>query len=477
MSDLRTTALRGVIWSAVERFSVQGVQFVIQLVMARLLLPSDYGLIGMLAIFMSLSQVFIDGGFSNALIQKKDRTEADYTTVFYINLFISILIYFILFLIAPWIADFYDQPLLSSITRVYSINLIINSLVAVNKVKLTVALDFKTQSKIYFVAAGLSGIVGIVCAYKGLAVWSLVIQILLNSLLNVLLSFYYVRWFPKLFFSKESFYSLFSFGSKLLIASIISSVYSNIYNLVIGKKFDSSSLGFYTRANQFVTFASINISSILQRVSFPVLSEIQDDDMRLLNAYKKYIQISTWAIFPVILGLCGVAEPLVRVLLTDKWIDCVPLIQILSFAYIWDCVISVNLNLLYVKGRSDLVLKLEFKKKAIAFIILFITLLFDLYVICVGQVIYTIIALFLNTYYTKRLFNYGLTAQLKDILPQFILSLFMLFISLLLVELIPNSMLSLVSSILLCIFFYLVGSYMLRLTPFLEIVKMVRCKL
>lgn len=468
MDSLKKKSLHGVVWSAIERFSVQGIQFIIQLIMARLLLPSDYGLIGMLAIFMSLSQVFIDGGFSNALIQKKNRNEADYTTVFYINISISILIYIFLFAIAPWIAEFYNQPLLSSITRIYSLNLIINSLVAVNKVKLIVAVDFKTQSKISLIAVIISGIVGIMMAYKGMGVWSLVCQMLLSSLLNVIFSFYFVRWFPKLFISRDSFNSLFKFGSKLLVASIISSIYSNLYNLVIGKKFDSSSLGFYTRANQFTSFATTNISAILQRVSFPVLSEIQDDNIRLIKAYKKYIQVTTWVVFPVILGLCGVADPLIRVLLTDKWIDCVPLLQILSFAYMWDCVISVNLNLLYVKGRSDLVLKLEVVKKTIAFTILVITLFFNLYIICIGQVVYNMIALYLNSYYTDKLFHYNFSSQIKEIFPQLVLSLFMMLICLLIVELISNPYISLFISIVSGIVVYLIASKMLKLEAFHE---------
>lgn len=378
MDDLRSKATKGVFWSAVERYSVQGVQFLLQLVIARILSPHDYGLIGMLTIFMALSQVFIDGGFSNALIQKKDRDENDYSTVFHINLGISLVAYILLFLGAPYIASFYNQPLLTSITRVYSLNLIINSLVAVNKVKLIIAIDFKTQSKISLSAAIISGVAGIVCAYMGLGVWALVVQMMLNSMLNVILSFYFVSWFPKLIFSTKSFKRLFKFGSKLLIASIISSIYSNIYNLVIGKRFPASTLGLYTRGQQFAFFAGTNVSGILQRVSFPILSEIQDDDKRLVSAYKKYIGISTWAAFPLILGLCGVAKPLIFVLLTEKWASCVPFLQILCFAVLWDCVTLVNLNLLYVKGRSDWVLKLEIVKKTIAFSILVFSMFFNM---------------------------------------------------------------------------------------------------
>lgn len=476
-ANLRSKATHGVIWSAVERYSVQGVQFLLQLVIARILSPHDYGLIGMLAIFMALSQVFIDGGFSNALIQKKDRNEDDYCTVFYINLGISVFIYIILFICAPFIASFYNQPLLTPITRIYSLNLIINSLVAVNKVRLVVAVDFKTQSKISLGAAVISGIFGIACAYWGMGVWSLVVQMLLNSLLSVILSFYYVKWVPKFIFSLSSFHRLFKFGGKLLIAQIISSIYSNIYNLVIGKQFTSSILGLYSRANHFASFAGTNVSSILQRVSFPVLSDIQDDNERLIAAYKKYIRVSTWATFPIILGLCGVAKPMILVLLTEKWVACVPFIQILCFAVLWDCVTLVNLNLLYVKGRSDLVLKLEIIKKTIAFSILVISMFFNIYVMCIGQAVYSIIALYLNTYYTNKLFNYGFFSQMRELLPQLLLSLVMMGGCLLMSRLIDNSYISLIVSVISGILVYWGGSNMLNLYGYQEISQMIKTRL
>ena len=474
MTDLRRKTTNGVIWSAVERYSVQGVQFLLQLVIARLLTPHDYGLIGMLAIFMALSQVFIDGGFSNALIQKKDRNEDDYCTVFYINLGISIFIYILLFICAPFIALFYNQPLLTLITRIYSLNLIINSLVAVNKVKLVVAIDFKTQSKISLGAAVSSGVVGIACAYYGMGVWALVVQMLLNSLLNVFLSFYYVRWIPQLLFSLVSFHKLFKFGSKLLMASIISSIYSNVYNLVIGKQFSSATLGLYTRANQFASFAGTNVSGILQRVSFPILSEIQDDNERLVSAYKRYIKVSTWATFPIILGLCGVAKPMVIVLLTEKWAACVPYLQILCLAVLWDCITLVNLNLLYVKGQSGWVLKLEIIKKTIAFTILVFSMFYDMYIICIGQALYSIIALYLNTYYTNKLFHYGFFSQMLDLMPQLLLALVMMVSCLFISAIISIPLVSLIVSILLGIIIYLAGSRILNIYGYQEFSQLIK---
>ena len=316
--DLKEKTVRGVPWSFVERFSVQGVTFILELIIARLVGPDNFGLIAMLAIFMSVSQVFIDGGFSSALIQRQERTEADFSTVFYINIGISLVLYLLLFACAPLIATFFNQPILAPVTRVYSLNLVVNSLVAVNKTKLTIAVDFKTQSKISFFSAFLSGTLGVVLAYLGWGVWAIVWQTLACAALNVVLSFYYVRWFPRSRFSSASFHRLFSYGSKLLVANLISSVYAKIYDVVVGKKFSANRLGLYSRADKFNQFASSNISGILQRVSFPVLSRIQDDDTRLLSAYRKYLQMSALVVFPLIMGLCGIARPLIEILLGQE---------------------------------------------------------------------------------------------------------------------------------------------------------------
>ena len=282
MSSLKTQTLSGLIWGFAEKFSVQVVQFVLTIFLARLLSPSEYGLIAMLTIFIAISQVFIDSGFSSALIQSQEKKDEDFNTVFIINLSISVLCYILLFVSAPYIAQFYSQPLLCSILRIYSLNMVLNALVAVHKTKLVIKVDFKTQSKISFIAVLLSGIIGIVCALNGLKVWSLVIQTLSLGILNVVLYNYFVKWFPNFTFSKESFRRLFSFGSKLLMASLIGTIYNNIYSLVIGKKFPPEYLGNYSRGHQFSYFITDNISGILQKVTFPILSQIQNSDEQLL---------------------------------------------------------------------------------------------------------------------------------------------------------------------------------------------------
>ena len=475
-NDLKSKTVHGVAWSFVERFSVQGITFLLELIIARIIGPESYGLIAMLAIFMAVSQVFIDGGFSSALIQRKNRDESDFSTVFYINIGISLLVYLLLFLAAPAIARFFNEPLLCDITRVYSLNLVINSLVAVNKTKLTIAVDFKTQSKISFLSALLSGLLGLAMALMGWGVWALVWQAIALAVLNVILSFYYVRWYPRSGFKKESFRRLFAFGSKLLAATLISSLYSRIYDLVIGKKFTSTHLGLYSRADKFNQFASTNISGILSRVSFPVLSEIQDDDNRLLSVYKKYVQMSALVMFPLILGMAGVATPMIKALLGDAWMGCVPMLQVLCLAYLWDCVIMVNLNLIYVKGHSDYVLRLEIIKKLIAFVILFITMNFGLLAICWGRVLYSIIAFYLNTYYTKRLLNYGFFTQFREIAPMLLLSLAIGGEALLVSALISNAWLALIVAVVACIVTYVGLCRLFKIETYDSLVNLIKTR-
>lgn len=433
--SLKRKTISGVMWSAIERFSLQGVQFIIQLVMARLLLPSDYGMIAMLTIFLQIAQAFIDSGFTNALIQKKDRTEIDYSTVFYFNIIIALFFYCILFISAPLIAKFYNMPDLIPVMRVIALSLIILSFSAIHKTKLTIEINFKTQSKISLIAAGTSGIIGIGMAYLGYGVWALVYQSLLNAILTTILLNCFYRWKPLKAFSIESFKRLFSFGSKLLVSGLIHTVYYNLYGIVIGKRFSAIELGYYTRAEQFAMFPSSNLNGIISRVTFPILSSIQDDNERLAEAYRKYIRLSSYLIFPLMVGLATLAQPLIHTLLTDKWNGAVILLQILCFDWMFDHLSIINLNLLYVKGRSDLALQLEIIKKIIAVIILVISIPFGIIAMCLGRVLYALIATYANTYYTNSLIGLSFRTQMKDIIPCLILSLIMgitvhLFISL-----------------------------------------------
>lgn len=415
--SLRNKAFKGTVWSSLERFSVQGVQFLVMILMARMLTPDDYGLVGMVAIFIAISQSLVDSGFSQALIRKQERSEIDNSTVFFFNIVVGIIIYFALFFSATLIADFYDEPILVPIIRVIGLSVIINSLVVVQRALLTIHLDFKTQAKSSFVGAILSGIIGITMAYAGFGVWAIVWQQVSNLIVVTSLLWILSHWKPIWTYSWRSFFDLFGFGSKMLVAGLLETIFRNIYLILIGKFFKASDLGYYTRANQFTDFASSNITGIFQRVTYPVLCTIQNDDVRLSDVYRRLLRISTFIIFPLMTGLAAVAKPIVISLLTEKWLFSAILIQILCFSQMWYPVHAINLNLLQVKGRSDLFLKLEIIKKFITVLLLCLTIPLGLIPMCIGMIINSIISLMINTHYTDKLIHLGFFVQIKDILP------------------------------------------------------------
>ena len=421
-SGLKQKTLTGLVWSSVESFSFQGTQFFIGLVLARLLAPSDYGLVGVLAIFVAISQTFINSGFSSALIQKNDRDELDFSTVFYFNIAVSALFYLLLFFLAPFVSRFYDEPALTMLLRVLGIVVVVNSFSVVQRSILVIKLDFKTMAKASFFAGVVAGAVGIGLAYRGAGVWALVAKTLLTSLINVLVLWSVAKWVPCFRFSFRRFRGLFSFGSKLLASSLIETLYRNIYALVIGKYFSVQALGFFYRARQFAVFPSENLTAILQRVTFPVLSKLQDDDEKLRVAYKKIIQTVAWVVFPLMLGLVVQAKPLILVVLTEKWLESVWMLQLLCFALMWQPISSLSLNVINVKGRSGLFLKLEVVKKIIISAVLIASIPFGIKVMLLGQIITSIIGLFIDLYYTRKIIGYGFLNQIRDILPAFMLA-------------------------------------------------------
>lgn len=421
-SSLKQQTVRGTIWSSIERFSVQGIQFLVLIVMARILTPADYGMVGMLAIFLAISQSLIDSGFSNALIQKIDRTEKDFSTVFYFNLIVGCALYGILYFCAPLIAAFYKTPELIPITRVISLLLIINSLSVVQRAIFTIRIDFKTQAKASLIAVVISGVLGIIMAYSGFGVWALVVQSVVNNGINVAMLWVLSSWKPRWVFSTESFRQLFAFGSKLMLVGIIDTLYKNIYTIVIGKKYSSADLGFYTRAEQFVQFPTANLTGIMQRVTFPVLSQLQHDNARLSEAYRKILRMTTFIVFPLCVGLACIARPLVLTLLNENWEPSVKFLQILCFACLLYPVHVINLNLLQVKGRTDLSLIISIEQKVVAALVLIVTIPMGLIPLCVGQIVISVLILIINTHFTGQLIQIGLLSQLKDITPAFVYS-------------------------------------------------------
>lgn len=423
--SLKEKTKHGMLWSVIDRFGTQGLQFVFGVILARLLSPNDYGIIAMPLVFLGIAQCFIDSGFSSALIRKTKLTQADLSTAFYFNIIVGVVCYLLLFIASPWIADFYDTPILEDLLKFTALATLFNPLCTVQTVLLTRKIDFKKQAKISFISAVTSGAVGIYLAYNGYGVWSLVFQQVAGSCLRVILLWVESKWRPAAIWSKCSFHYLWNFGSKMLASSLLAVIYENIYPIVIGKFYTPSDLGNFTRAHQFSKLPSTNITGVLQRVTFPVLSEMQNDDRRLERNYRKIIKAAGFIVFPLMAGLSAVSEPMVKVLLGEQWLGCIIFLQIVCFDYLWYPIHAINLNLLQVKGRSDFFLKLEVWKKILGAALMAIAIpQGPLWMISLGAV-GSILALIINTYYTGKLINVGFIKQIKDLLPTLLLSMIM----------------------------------------------------
>ena len=461
MSDqtLKQKTTKGLFWSSVERFSNQGVQFVFSIILARLLSPSDYGIIAMVTIFFAVAQSFVDSGFSNALIRKTDRVEEDLSTCFYFNIGVGIIAYIVLFLIAPLVASFYNQPILSPIIRITGLGVVLNSLCVVQQALFTIKIDFKSQAKVTLSATIISGIVGVVLAYQGYGVWALVWQGVVLSLVRMGLLWLMSKWRPTTGFSKSSFNYLFGYGSKLLASGLLDTIYNNIYPIVIGKFYTPVQLGNYSRALSFAQLPSSNITSILQRVTFPVLSTIQDDIPRLQANYRRLLKLSAFIVFPLMTGLAAVAFPMIRIILTPKWEGCSLYLQIICFALMLYPIHAINLNLLQVKGRSDLFLRLEVIKKIVGVCIMCITIPLGITAMCIGMVASSLIALFINTFYTGKLIDIGYLKQMRDLLPIFINSLLMGGVVFITIQFIMNDFFKLMVGGIIGGLYYLLSSY------------------
>jgi teichuronic acid exporter len=420
--SLRHKTIHGVGWSFIDNISNSGITFLVGLVLARLLTPEEYGIMAMITIFIAISNSIIDSGFSNALIRKTRIERVDYNTVFYFNLTVSILIYVLLHLAAPAISVFFKEPVLLAVIRIIGWVLIINALAIIPRTQFVRNVDFKTQTKVSLISSISSGVIGIGMALGGMGVWSLVGQQLSRQFLNTLFLWVYSKWHPVWEFSTESFKELFGFGSKLLLSGLLNTIYKNIYYIVIGRFYTSAQLGQYTRAEQFNMIFSSNLTSVVQRVSYPVLSSIQEEPERLREAYRKVIKITMLITFACMLGLAAVAKPLILILIGEKWLPAVYFLQIICFSGMLYPLHAINLNILQVKGRSDLFLKLEIIKKIIAVGPIVVGIIYGIECMLWGGVLISFIAYFLNSYYSANLINYPTSEQIKDILPTFLTS-------------------------------------------------------
>lgn len=423
--SLKSTLFKGIFWTGVDRFSVQIIQFIISIILARLLVPSEFGLIAMTTIFIAIAQVFIDSGFSNALIQKKNRSSSDFSTVFVFNFIISLVVYFLLYGIAPYVSDFYKESQLTSIIRWVSLNLILSGVSIVQRSILLIELRFKTTALISLTAVLISGILGIILAYLGKGVWALIIQILASNAITALLFFFLSKWKISMHFSRTSFQNLFSFGSKLLTSSLIHSIYTNLYSLVIGKFYSSTEVGYYNRMATFALFPSSNLITVINRAIFPIQCQIQDENERLKSIFNSYLKLSIIFVFPIMIGMCAMATSLISVILTDKWLPATPYFQILCFAFMWSPLMMINNQILIVKGRSDLFLKAEILKKIVAITILILTINSGLKILCYGLVFYHILDFLIIIPFTKKVIQTSYKEQISNLAPTLALSLFM----------------------------------------------------
>lgn len=423
MSELKQKTTNGLKWSAIERIATQAIQLIVMLILGRMLGPEAFGLVGMLAIFIAISQTFVDSGFSSALIRKQDRSEADYATTFYFNIVVSLSCYFLLFICAPYIAYFYHQPELINLTRVLGVVILANAFAVVQRTRLTVAMDFKTQAKASLLSVSCSTIVALTLAYYNFGVWALVGQTLSFAIFNVILLNIFDPWLPKCGFSKASFKSLFGFGSKLLASGLLDTIYNNIYQIIIGKLFNAGQLGLFSQAKNLSSIPAMTLTGIIQRVTYPMMSHIQNDQQALDKAYLLTLRLAAVVIFPIIIGLGLVAKPLLTVLLGSEWQSAAELMTILCLGYMLYPVHAINLNLLQVKGRSDLFLQLEIIKKVITTIVLVITIPFGIKVICIGMVIQSYLAVLINTYYTGKLSSLTMLKQCKELISIWMLTL------------------------------------------------------
>ena len=417
--SLKNKTVRGASWSFIDSIAGQGITFLVGLVLARLLTPEEYGLIGIIIIFIAVFNSIVDSGFSNALIRKNDAKDIDYNTVFISNLVLSVVLFGILYISAHAISNFFNQPQLIPLLRVMGSIVIINAFAIIQRTILVKKVDFKTQTKVSLISSITSGVVGIGMAVGGLGVWSLVGQQISRQFLNSAFLWIYSSWYPKLQFSIQSFKELFTFGWKLLVSSLIDTVWREIYQVIIGKCYSPVALGQYTRAQQFASICSSNLTTVVQRVSFPVLSSVQDDKERLKNGYKRIIKVAMLVTFVLMLGLAAVAKPLVLSLIGEQWLPCVPFLQIICLQMMLYPLHSLNLNMLQVQGRSDLFLKLEIIKKIIALGPLLLGIFINIYWMLGGSVVTGCIAYYLNAYYSGPFLNYSIKEQIKDILPSF----------------------------------------------------------
>lgn len=476
MSNLKEKSINGVIWNLLEKFGVQIIKLILGVILARILTPADYGLIGMITVFISISIIFIDSGFGLAYIQKKDATHVDASTIFYFNLVVSILFFIILWFLAPVIADFYDQPELISLLRVLSIVLIINAFGLIQVTQLTKNVDFKKKTILKIISAILSSSAGITAALIGYGVWSLVIQSIAKSIIENLGLWFFYRWRPLPYFSIKSLKSLLSFSTWSLFMSIIATIFDNLYIIVIGKFFPAAQLGYYTKANQFQQTVARTPSYAVGTVAFPIFSKLQDDKILLKKAIKKFNQHTIFFIAPFAALLFVIAKPFFLLLLTEKWSPMVPYFQMLLIAGLLFPLHMVNVQVLSAQGKMKLNFNISMVKNSFRIINVIVMYRFGVIYIIYGEIFFSFISLIINTYFTKKYVNYGMLEQMRDISVVLITSAFLTVLGYFLVESLENNYIKIILSIICVLGLYVVLIYYFNKKLVLDNLNIIRTR-
>lgn len=474
--DLKHKTKVGMYWTFLNQGATHLMQFVVGIVMARLLSPEDFGITALPAVFMAIAASLMDCGFTTALIRKPEVTSKDLSTSFYYSILMGIFCYGMMYIASPFIADFYNTPILTPLIRVTSLTFLWGPLNTPQKVILNRRLDFKTQTRISIINKTVSAIVGISVAYAGYGIWALVVSGICASLMELIQMVWVVKWLPTEKWDKDSFKYLWNFGNKMLGANLIDIIYNNITPIFVGKYYSPRDLGVYNRALGYCKLPANQITSILSQVTLPVLSKMQDNDEFLIKQFRRMFRVASFISFPVMMMLCALAKPLVLVLITDKWVDCIILLQIMCFAKMWWPIQTLNRNLLQVKGRSDLLFKLEAYKKTINFIILCCSLPFGIKWFCLAQILQTMQAFAWNTYYTGKYFNLTTLKQLGDVFPSFILSIVMLASIFGVNYFITNSYLQILVGGIVGVIVYIGGAILLKREELDDILYMIKIK-
>lgn len=471
--DLKSKVFSSLIWKFLERGGTQGIQFIIQLFLARLLTPSDYGTIALITIFINIAGVFIDSGFNTALIQQKEIDEEDISSVFYTSLIVAIIMYIILYFIAPLIANFYRVQELIDIIRVLAITLIIGVFNSIQSAIISKKMEFKSFFFSNLGAIVISGIVGVILAYRGFGVWALVYQQIISQIVIFIILNLIVKWRPRLLFSIKKVKKLFSYGSKLLCSGLIDTVYRNIVGLIVGRAYSSTMLAYYNRGDTFPALIVGNINGSIQAVIFPALASVQHDKEKVKELMRRAVTTSSFIVFPAMLGLMAIAEPMIKLILTDKWLPCVPYLRVFCLSYALWPIHTANLQAINAIGRSDIFLKLEIVKKIVGISILLITSRYSPYMMALGVVFSGVISSFINSYPNKKLLSYSYLEQMKDVLPSLILSIIMGEIAYSVVLLKFSNLLTITIQIFLGGFSYILLSYLFKLECFMYLLNII----